>query len=84
MVVVKKSGEEEKFSYEKLTHSVLAANMGTDEPLDVGLLAAEFQSLVVDNEYITTGQINVVVYGLLYSKKAMKTLENYAGFKEYE
>lgn len=84
MIVIKKSDQEEKFSYEKLTFSIQTANADTDEPLDLELLVAEFQNIVADNEYITTGQINIIVYGLLYSKGAMKTLKNYADFKKYE
>lgn len=83
MMVLKKSKEEEKFSYEKLTRSILAANEGTGETLDTELLVAEFQNIVMDKEDITTGQINVIVYGLLYSKRAIKTLENYAEYKNY-
>ena len=83
MIVIKKSDEEEKFSFEKLSGSIRAANEGTDESFDIELLLAEFQNLVVDNEYITTGQINVIVYGLLYSKNAMQTLKNYAEFRKY-
>ena len=84
MIVIKKSDQEEKFSFEKLSHSILAANEGTGESLDIELFMAEFQNIVADNDYITTGQINVIVYGLLYSKNAMGTLKNYAGFKTPE
>ena len=84
MDVIKKSDVLEKFSYEKLTHSILVANAETGEELDVQLLVAEFQNIVADMEQITTGQINVIVYGLLYAKKALKTLENYSGYKKYD
>ena len=82
MFVIKKSDEQEKFSLEKLVHSVAAANAETDESLDLDLLAAEFQNIVADMEYITTGQINIIVYGLLFSKGAMQTLQHFAGFKK--
>lgn len=84
MDVVKKDDQQEKFSFEKLGRSIQAANAETQEPLDIALLLAEFQNLVVDKEFITTGQINVIVYGLLYSKNALETLERYSGFKKYE
>ncbi|MDL2294950.1 hypothetical protein LJC60_10090 [Ruminococcaceae bacterium OttesenSCG-928-D13] len=84
MVVLKKSDVEEKFSPEKLAHSILTANSETEESLDVQLLLAEFQNIVADMEQITTGQINVIVYGLLYSKSATETLAHYAEFKKYE
>lgn len=83
MVVIKKSDVEEKFSIDKLAASIRAANADTDDSLDIELLIAEFQSLVVNNDYITTGQINVIVYGLLFSKNALQTLKNYAEFKKY-
>lgn len=81
MIVIKKSDQEEKFSFEKLTRSILAANEGTDEPLDTELLMAEFQNIVANNDYLTTGQIKVIVYGLLYSKNVMATLKNYSEYK---
>ena len=84
MDVIKKSDVLEKFSYEKLTHSILVANAETGEELDVQLLVAEFQNIVADMEQITTGQINVIVYGLLYAKNALKTLENSSGYKKYD
>ena len=82
MVVIKMSDQEEKFSLEKLARSISAANADTNEPIDLEMIMAEFQNLIVDNEYVTTGQIKIIVYGLLYSKKAMNTLKNYAEFKE--
>lgn len=84
MNVIKKSDVQEPFSFEKLGRSIQVANKEADEPLDISLLLAEFQNIVADMEQITTGQINVIVYGLLYSKKATKTLESYAGFKQDE
>ena len=84
MIVMKKSDEQEKFSFEKLSRSIQSANSETDEPLDIGLLLAEFQNITADMEQITTGQINVIVYGLLYAKQATKTLEQYAQFKKYD
>lgn len=84
MMVIKKSDQQEKFSYDKLGTSVQAANANTGEHIDIELFLAEFQNLVVDKEFITVGQINVVVYGLLYSKNAMQTLANYAEYKKYD
>lgn len=84
MIVIKKSDQEEKFSFEKLSFSIHSANADTEEPLDIELLMAEFQNIVANNEYVTTGQINIIVYGLLYAKGATKTLQNYAEFKKYE
>ncbi len=83
MDVIKKSDEQEKFSLEKLAHSIRAANREAEEPLDIELLLAEFQNIVFDIETITTGQINVIVYGLLYAKGAHKTLQSYANFEKY-
>ncbi len=84
MTVIKKSDEAEKFSIEKLGRSILAASQEAEEPLDIELLLAEFQNIVFDSETITTGQINVIVYGLLYAKGAHKTLQCYADFGKYD
>lgn len=80
MTVIKKSGQKEDFSSEKLTHSILAANAKTDEPLEVSALTAEFRQIVSGKELITTQQIDVIVYGLLYSKGLMKTLLKYVSY----
>lgn len=82
MVVIKKTDQQEKFSLEKLALSIRGANANTQEALDVDLLAAEFQNIVIDKDFITTGQINVIVCGLLYTKGAMETLKNYNEFVE--
>lgn len=84
MDVMKKNDVQEKFSYEKLAGSIQAANDDTGEALDIELLVAEFQNIVADKEFITTGQINVIVYGLLFSKRTMQTLKNYAEYKKYD
>ncbi|MDL2327098.1 hypothetical protein LJC64_00340 [Ruminococcaceae bacterium OttesenSCG-928-A11] len=84
MVVLKKSDVEESFSAEKLAQSIRAASAEAEEPLDIELLLAEFKNIVADMEQITTGQINVIVYGLLYAKGATKTLERYASHKGYK
>lgn len=81
MYVIKKSDEKEKFTYEKLSRSIQAANENTGEDIDIALLLAEFMNIVVDKSDVTTGQINVIVYGLLFSKGALKTLKNYAEYK---
>lgn len=81
MDVLKKTDQQEKFSYDKLGLSIRAANSGTDEPLDIELLLAEFQNLIADKDFITTGQIYTVVAGQLFTKGALKTLKNYAEFK---
>lgn len=84
MYVVKRSDEQEKFSFEKLIQSIRVANADTEEAVDIELLIAEFQNIVADKEYITTGQINIIVYGLLFSKGALQTLKKYAEFKQVD
>lgn len=80
MTVIKKSGRKEEFSVEKLSNSIKAANMSTDESLNITLTVAEFQQIVKGKELMTTQQIDVVVYGLLYSKGLLKTLMKYVDY----
>ena len=82
MDVLKKSDQQEKFSYEKLAFSIGAANADTGEALDIELLLAEFQNIVADKEFITSGQIYVIVCGQLYAKGALNTLKKYSEYKE--
>lgn len=80
MIVIKMSREEEQFSLDKLSQSIGAAHADTEEALDIDLLVAEFQSIIVDKDFLTTGQVKAIVCGLLYVKNALQTLENYAKF----
>lgn len=82
MVVIKASDNQEEFSFHKLNVSIKAANENTDEPLDIDLLKAEFQTILLDKEFITTGEIKVIVYGLLWKNNAVKTLKNYTDFRK--
>lgn len=84
MIVIKKSDKQEKFSFDKLSLSIRAANANTEDSLDIPLLIAEFQNIIVEKDYITTGQINVIIYGLLYSKKAFQTLKNFSEYTKYK
>lgn len=77
MVVIKRSREEEPFSREKLSLSIKAANRDSGEAIDDDLIAAEFQNIVMDKDFVTTGQITAIICGLLYTKGMLKTLENY-------
>jgi len=80
MTVVKKSGRKEEFSTEKLSNSLRAANIGTDELFDMASLTAEFQQIVQGKKLITTKQIDIIVYGLLYSKGFLQTLLKYISY----
>ena len=82
MLVFKKSDVQEEFSSDKLAHSILTANAKTEEAIDIKLLMAEFKNIVMDKEDITSGEIEVIVYGLLYSKGAVQTLESYSEYKK--
>ena len=82
MLVYKKSDVQEEFSADKLARSILSANSETEETIDINLIMAEFRSIVIDKEDITSGEISVIVYGLLYSKGAVQTLEKYAEHKK--
>lgn len=80
MTVIKKSGKKEDFSVEKLSGSITAANAKTDEPLEISALIAEFRQIVNGKELITTRHIDIITYGLLYSKGLMKTLLKYISY----
>lgn len=77
VTVIKKSGKHEEFSAEKMLASIRAANMGTEEYVDPLLLLAEFKQIVEGKELISTQHIDVIIYGLLYSKGYLKTLLKY-------
>jgi len=80
MTVIKKSGRKEEFSVEKLLHSITSANAKTDELLTINTLVAEFQQIISGKDRITTQQIDIIVYGLLYSKGLLKTLINFISY----
>jgi len=80
MTVVKKSGKKEEFSDGKLSNSIKSANTGTDELFNVASLIGEFQQIVHGKKLITTRQIDIIVYGLLYSKGLMQTLMKYISY----
>jgi len=82
MKVIKKSGKQEEFSVKKLLNSIRAANEGTDEPLKPTLIEAEFQQIIKGKELITTQQIDIIIYGLLYSKELFKTLDKYITYEK--
>lgn len=80
MNVIKKSGRKEEFSLEKLKHSLQAANAFTDEPLNINAVVQDFHQIVSGKDLITTHQIDIVVFGLLYAKNAVKTLLSYHSY----
>lgn len=80
MTVVKRSGKHEEYSSKKLASSMRAANNETGEPLKASFLVSEFEQIVSGKELITTQQIDVIIYGLLYSKGLLKTLEKYISY----
>lgn len=80
MTVIKKSGKKEAFQVEKLCHSIQSANAKTDEPLKVRTIITDFQQIVQGKELITTQQIDIIIYGLLYSKGLMQTLMTYISY----
>lgn len=80
MTVIKKSGKKEEFSIDKLSHSIRSANSQTDEPIKLNTFLAEFRQIVSGKDLITTQQIDVIVYGLLYSKGLLKTLISFISY----
>lgn len=80
MTVIKKSGRKEDFSVQKLSNSISSANAKTNEFLTLNSLVAEFLQIAKGKELITTQQIDIIVYGLLYSKGLLQTLTTYISY----
>lgn len=84
MTVVKRSGKHEEYSTNKLANSIRSANEGTGEPLKVTFLLSEFEQIVKGKELISTQQIDIIIYGLLYSKGLLQTLDNYISYDKLQ
>lgn len=82
MTVIKKSGKKEDYSPDKLSNSIKQANQRTEEEIDVHSLVSEFSRIVSGKELITTKQIDIIVYGLLYSKGLLQTLVSFISYDE--
>lgn len=80
MTVIKKSGKKEEFSPEKLANSLTHAGKDAAQEIDAKSLLLEFGRLVEGKKLITTRQIDIIVYGLLYSQKLTATLEAYTSY----
>lgn len=80
MTVIKKSGKKEDFLVEKWSNSIETANIKTDEPLEISKLKTDFLQIVRGKRLITTQQIDIITYGLLYSNGHMKTLIQYISY----
>lgn len=82
MKVVKKSGKVEEYLPGKLADSVRKANEKTEEVIDVDGLLRDFARIAEGKEHISTGDIDIITYGLLYSKGFHQTLLTYISFDE--
>lgn len=82
MKVVKKSGKVEEYTPGKLADSVRKANEKTKEVVDVDGLIRDFSRIVEGKEHIATLDIDIITYGLLYSKGLHQTLLTYISFDE--
>ena len=82
MTVIKKAGHKEEFSPEKLSNSLHLANQNTDEQIDVNSLSVDFYRIVEGKAFITTEQIDIIIFGLLYSQGFQKTLSSYISYDE--
>lgn len=82
MTVIKKSGKKEDYSPDKLSNSITQASQRTEEAIDVRSLVSEFNRIVSGKELITTKQIDIIVYGLLYSKGLLQTLVSFISYDE--
>lgn len=82
MTTIKKSGAKEEFLEYKLSNSIDAANRGTDESLNLKMLMADFYQIAKGRDEISTREIMIIVYGLLYEKGLVKTLESYSTYEK--
>lgn len=80
--VIKRSGVKEEFSIHKVTRSIEAANKSTGEEIDMPKLLTDFQHIVSEKPVITSQQIDVIVTGLLYTKRHLKTLTRYQTYEK--
>ncbi len=82
MTVVKKQGQKEEYSPEKLMNSIKRASEGTGETIDTNSLSVDFYRIVEGRAFITTRQIDVIVCGLLYTQGLHKTLASFMSYDE--
>ena len=82
MTVVKKQGQKEEYSSEKLLNSIKRANEGTGEELNTNSISVGFYQIVEGKAFITTKQIDVIVCGLLYTQGLLKTLASFMSYDE--
>ncbi|NLW79886.1 MAG: hypothetical protein GXY32_10845 [Ruminococcaceae bacterium] len=82
MTVVKKQGQKEEYSPEKLMRSIKRASEGTGEVIDTNTISVEFYRIVEGKAFITTRQIDVIVCGLLYTQGLFKTLAAFMSYDE--
>lgn len=83
MIIIKKSGKEEEFSADKLLCSISAASDEVKKPLnesDLKVFLANFQKILEGKTSISTCQIEIIVFGLLYEMGCTEILENYAAY----
>lgn len=80
MTIIKKHGNKEEYSPEKLTNSLNRANQGTGETIDINSISVDFYRIVEGKAFITTKQIDVIVCGLLYTQGFLKTLSSYMSY----
>lgn len=82
MTIIKRSGRKEEFQEYKLSNSIDAANRGTGESLSLKTLMADFEQIIKGNKELSTREIVIIVYGLLYEKGLIKTLESYSTYEK--
>lgn len=82
MIIVKKHGDKEEYSSEKLSNSIGRANHGTGEALDVNSFSVDFYRMVEGKAFITSAQIDVIICGLLYTQGFHKTLAAFMSYNE--
>lgn len=85
LTIVKKNGQQERFSIAKIKSSLAASSDEAKQPLnesDLAGIVSELEQILADKATITTQQIVVIVTGLLYIKGFTGVLKQYLGYKK--
>lgn len=81
MNVIKKSGNREPFSVEKLERSIRAANQGTGEVIDMPRLIEGIKEVISGRAEVETTELDLVVIALLYANEHYHTILAYRTYE---
>lgn len=83
MLIIKRSGKTEEFSIDKIRAALAACSDEADQPFnesDLKRLTADLEQIISGKESLTTGQIVVIVAGILYTQGYFGALEHYLSY----